>query len=186
MKKGLTLIEMLVAMTITLIVLGLTVTQFLLQRGHIDMQERQVKLDRDTRSTLMFVSDELREIGLDPRKSFSFGITAGDSNSITYTLDRDLDGVVDADENGDIRLNADTLIFNGSNVLPNVTNLHFAYFDTAGTPILAFPIDEDDGTGFFIAEVALIEIKITTEVRNLRGKLLAQSNQINTVERKNR
>lgn len=187
MKKGLTLIEMLVAMVITTIILGLTITQFLMQRGHIDMQENQLKLDRDTRLTLMFVVEELREIGLDPKKTHAFGISNGNTNSIIYSMDRNLNGIVEAADNGSILLNADTLVFNGNNVLSNITALQLTYLDDAGVVIPVPPIiNEDDGAGYFTPEVALIEVTLSSEVRNPRGRLLAQSNQSISIVRKNR
>ena len=187
MKKGLTLIEMLVAMVITTIILGLTVTQFLMQRGHINIQENQIKLDRDTRLTLMFVAEELREIGLDPKKTHAFGINNGNTNSIIYSMDRNLNGIVEAAENGSILLIAGTLVFNGNNVLSNITALQLTYWSDSGVVIPVPPIiNENDGTGYFTPEVALIDVTLSSEIRNPRGKLLAQSNQTISVVRKNR
>ena len=186
MKKGFSLIEMLVAMTITCIILGITITQFVIQRRHIDMQEMQIKLDRDTRLSLIFTGKEMREIGLDPKRTHSFGITAGNVNALSYLIDRDQDGVVDAADNGNIYLNGDTLVFNNDDILANVIGLNFSYFDKGGNEILVFPINEEVSPGFFAGTVAMIEVRLTAEIRDIRGKLIARSEQTSQFERKNR
>ena len=186
MKKGFSLIEMLVAMTITCIILAITVTQFVLQRKHIYMQEMQIKLDRDTRLSLIFIGKEMREIGLDPKRRHSFGITAGNVNALNYLIDRDQDGVVDAADIGNIYLNSDTLVFNNDDILPNVIGLNFSYFEKGGNEILVFPINEEVSPGFFADTVTMIEIRLTTEMRDVRGKLIARSEQTSQFERKNR
>lgn len=186
MKKGFSLIEMLVAMTITCIILAITVTQFVLQRKHIYMQEMQIKLDRDTRLSLIFIGKEMREIGLDPKRRHSFGITVGNVNALNYLIDRDQDGVVDATDSGNIYLNGDTLVFNNDNILPNVIRLNFSYIEKGGNEILVFPINEEVSPGFFADTVAMIEVRLTTEMRDMRGKLIARSEQTSQFERKNR
>lgn len=186
MRKGFSLIEMLVAMTITCIILAITVTQLVLQRKHIYMQEMQIKLDRDTRLSLIFMGKEMREIGLDPKRRHSFGITAGNVNALNYLIDRDQDGVVDAADNGNIYLNGDTLVFNNDDILPNVIGLNFSYFEKGGNEILVFPINEEVSPGFFASTVAMIEVRLTTEMRDMRGKLIARSEQTSQFERKNR
>lgn len=186
MKKGFSLIEMLVAMSITCIILAITVTQFVLQRKHIYMQEMQIKLDRDTRLSLIFIGKEMREIGLDPKRRHSFGITAGNVNALNYLIDRDQDGVVDAADIGNIYLNGDTLVFNNDDILPNVIGLNFSYFEKGGNEILVFPINEEVSPGFFASTVAMIEVRLTTEMRDIRGKLIARSEQTSQFERKNR
>ncbi len=186
MKKGFSLIEMLVAMTITCIILAITVTQFVLQRKHIYMQEMQIKLDRDTRLSLIFIGKEMREIGLDPKRRHSFGITAGNVNALNYLIDRDQDGVVDAADIGNIYLNGDTLVFNNDDILPNVIGLNFSYFEKGGNEILVFPINEEVSPGFFADTVTMIEVRLTTEMRDVREKLIARSEQTSQFERKNR
>lgn len=186
MKKGFSLIEMLVAMTITCIILAITVTQFVLQRKHIYMQEMQIKLDRDTRLSLIFIGKEMREIGLDPKRRHSFGITTGNVNALNYLIDRDQDGVVDAADIGNIYLNGDTLVFNNDDILPNVIGLNFSYFEKGGNEILVFPINEEVSPGFFADTVTMIEVRLTTEMRDVRGKLIARSEQTSQFERKNR
>jgi prepilin-type N-terminal cleavage/methylation domain-containing protein len=184
MRKGLTLIEMLVAVTITTIILAVTVSQFITQRRHIDMQEQQIKLDRDTRLTLMFIADELREVGLDPKKTHAFGIVSGDTQSITYSSDLDMDGALDANENFQISLNGDFIIFNADSIIDNAVAFNFSYFDEDSNQI-AGTVVEDDGFGFFEDTVAAFEVELTTEIHE-RNRLIARSNQTIEVERKNR
>ena len=188
MKKGFTLVEMLIAVTITSIILAITVSQFLMQKRHVDMQQQQIKLDRDTRLTLSFIVDELREIGLDPKKTHSFGITNGAVNSLIYSSDRNMDGIVDPADAGDIHLNVDTLVFSGNNILPNVEagGLTFTYYDEAGTIIIALPINEDNGFGFFTPVVAMVEVTFSTKIVDGQGRVVAHSNQTTQCERKNR
>lgn len=184
MRKGLTLIEMLVAITITTIILAVTVSQFVTQRRHIDMQEQQIKLDRDTRLTLMFIADELREVGLDPRKSHAFGITAGDSHAIAYTSDINRNGVVDVNENFQIFLSGDFIVYNTDSIISHAVTFNVAYLDSADS-VIALPVVEDDGFGYFSDTVATFQVQLTTEIQQ-RNRLIARSNQTIEVERKNR
>ncbi|GAH66741.1 unnamed protein product [marine sediment metagenome] len=128
----------------------------------------------------------MREIGLDPKRRHSFGITAGNVNALNYLIDRDQDGVVDAADIGNIYLNGDTLVFNNDDILPNVIGLNFSYFEKGGNEILVFPINEEVSPGFFADTVTMIEVRLTTEMRDVRGKLIARSEQTSQFERKNR
>ncbi len=187
MKRGTTLIEMLVAITISAIILAVTVQQFLMQKGHVERQENQIKVDRDTRLTLMFIGEELREIGLDPKKTHAFGITEGFVDTLRYRIDRNQDGVVDPADIGDIHLNGDVLVFNNDSILSDVTLLQFTYFDEGGNTIAIPPtINESDPTGFFTDTVATINIRLVTEKRNPRNRLIGHSDQLLQIERKNR
>lgn len=187
MRKGLTLIEMLIAVTITSIILAVTVTQFVTQRQHIDMQEKQIKLDRDTRLTLMFIADELRELGLDPRKTHAFGITSGESTSVAYLSDLNQDGISDPTESLHIFLSGDFIVFNTDSIIEHVTDFQFTYFDEADSMIAipALGITEDDGFGFFSDTVATFLVRLRTEIHE-KNRLIAQSDQTIEVERKNR
>ncbi len=185
MRKGLTLIEMLVAVTITSIILAVAVKQFTVQQRHIDMQEKQIKLDRDTRLTLTFIANELREVGLDPKKTHSFGIINGDSHSIAYTADLDLDGVLDANETFLISRVGDYIVFNNTDsIIQDAITLDFTYFNERDDTITV-PISEDDGFGYFYDTVATFEVHLTTEMQR-KNRTVARSNQTIEVERKNR
>lgn len=187
MRKGITLIEMLVAVTITGIVLAIAVSQFVNQREHIDMQEQQIKLDRDTRLTLMFIAEELRELGLDPKKTHSFGITTGYDSSVAYLSDLNMDGVVDANESLHIFLNGSFIVFNTDSIVDDVVTFQIAYLDSADN-VIAIPgpgLSESDPTGYFSDTVATFQVQLTTEIYK-RNRLIAQSNQTVEVERKNR
>ena len=187
MKKGLTIIEMLVAMTITMIILAITITQFIMQSKHINIQETQIKLDRETRLSLIFIGQELREIGLDPKRTHSFGITAGYSDTLRYIIDRDKNGVVDADDIGDFSLSGNHLVFNtADSILSNVTGLQFTYFDESGDPIVVFPINEEISPGVFDPTVAKIEVTLTTQIQDPQGRTMGHSRQTSQCERKNR
>jgi len=183
MKKGFSLIEMLVAITITIIILGLTTAQLFMQRKHVNMQQNQISLDRDTRLALMFIGNEMRELGLDPKKTHSFGIDSANASSIKYLSDKNLDGTLNLDETGKIHQLGNILIYNNDSIIPDVDTLIFKYFDTNGDSI-AMPFSENK-VGFYTDTVALFQVHLITERRDLRGKLLARSDQSAQFERKN-
>ncbi len=184
MKRGFSLIEMLVAITITAIILAITTTQLFMQRKHINMQQNQIQLDRNTRLALVFIGNEMRELGIDPKKTHAFGIVSGNTSSIQYLSDKNRNGFVDLGEAGDIHINGNVLTYNNDSIIPDVDSLIITYLDRNNKSI-AGGFTENDGTGFYTDTVALFDVHLITERYDVRGKLLARSDQSAQFERKN-
>lgn len=111
-KKGVTLIEILVAMAISSAIIIVLYRTFSLQQKSYGIQENVAEMQQTIRSAFLILTDDLKMAGFDSQLSGNFGITniqARDidnntdvtltgNSSITFTVDQDEDGAVDGNE----------------------------------------------------------------------------------------
>jgi type IV pilus assembly protein PilW len=86
-ESGFTLVELLIAMTIGLIILGALSSTFLMQRKIYDVQEQIVEMVQTARAAMDMISREIRMAGYDPTGLANATIVSATSNSINFTLD---------------------------------------------------------------------------------------------------
>jgi type IV pilus assembly protein PilW len=160
-QKGFTLTELLVAMGLSLLVLGAAYSVFRVQTHTIKAQEFKMEAQEDARAALDMMVREIRNLGFFPTLTActtvpanNNGIIAATANNFQFVYDANNDGScagtmalgAGADENvtytlppplttGDI-----TRTVNGGVAQPltagNVTAASFTYFDGAGAPTL--------------------------------------------------
>lgn len=98
--KGMTLIEILVAITISGII-GIFIARIFEVNSQVMTGEQKVMMmNSNARQGIYELGKNIRLLGYDPMiiGSNTFGITAADGTSITYTADSNSDGVLGADE----------------------------------------------------------------------------------------
>jgi prepilin-type N-terminal cleavage/methylation domain-containing protein len=148
MRRGFTLIELLVAMTVMTIVLGATVSFFVLENRNAAIQEQRIGLIQKAQSTLNFLVDDLRTIGYDPQGVGGFGFTSADSNQFAFAapvLDSTGDPALDSVTGSPVvvgalwQLQNDTLMRSGQMISNDVERVRFDFLDLMGDTI-AFPI----------------------------------------------
>jgi len=149
-NKGLTLIELMIAMAIIGIIMAAIFSVFNARQKSHRNQRLLVEMQQNSRAAVSLMKREIRLAGYDPTESDNFRIDAAGNNSIQFTMDLNLNGVVDmmADEfviyaivGGNLMRNADTLAY-------DIEALRFAYaFDTDGNGQLetsaTFDVDGD-------------------------------------------
>ncbi|HJP17478.1 MAG TPA: prepilin-type N-terminal cleavage/methylation domain-containing protein [Nitrospinota bacterium] len=182
-QHGFTLIEMMIAMGITLLVMSGVYEVFTSQQKAYTTQERVAEMQQNVRVAMDMMSRNIRMAGYDPTESGIFGITNStayaDSNSATLaltdsdkiylTIDDDDDGTIDSNANERVayQLSGGNLQVddNGTwrDIAENITALSFTYTyadgqtsDTEGLPDNAVGDDTDD-----FDDIRLIEISIT-------------------------
>ena len=99
-EKGMTLIELLVALTLSSIV-GIFLVKIFEVNSQVMTGEQKVMLmNSNARQGIHDVAKNVRLLGYDPwmKGSNIFGITAASGTSITFTADIDGDGTLDANE----------------------------------------------------------------------------------------
>ena len=142
--KGFTLVELLVAMAISLIVMASIGYLYYSQQKSYVAQEQISAMQQNLRAAMYYMEREIRMAGCDPTQNANSGIITATANSINFTEDIDDDGIIGANENityslydsggdGDTDLGRNT---GGGNQLlaENIDALDFVYLDSNGGP----------------------------------------------------
>ncbi len=137
-NQGFTMVELLVAMVVSLLALGAIYSTFLNQHKSYVIQQETAAMNQNIRTAMFYMQREIRMAGCDPIGTASAGITTANATSIRFTEDvrgaaygSDSDGAAD-DDNEDI-----TYTISGNNLVRN-TNLG------GGDQIVAQHIDAID------------------------------------------
>jgi len=159
-NQGFTMIELLVAMVVSLLALAAIYSTFLAQHRSYQIQEEAADMQQNIRTAMYYMEREIRMAGSNPFKSLplsSFGITAAGRNSITFTEDvrsgippvvGPPDGFVNVnnvpDEDITYTLNGTNLVRTDNNangglgdtqiVAQNIDWLDFVYLDDSSPP----------------------------------------------------
>jgi type IV pilus assembly protein PilW len=173
-ESGFTLLELLIAMTIGLIVLGSIFSSFTTQKKSYELQEQITVMEQNLRVPIDFITRDLRNAGYNPTEDLTIGTSVGivpggginiTANSIRILSDLNGDGDTgDTGEDVDYSLDGtdytDGITFdidrNGQPLVQNVTALTFKYYDSTGTEITTLPI-----TGDNLSNIRLVEVSIT-------------------------
>ncbi len=166
-NNGFTLVELLVAMALTLIVSNAVFSAYHYQQKTQLAQKQVVQMQQSVRMALYVITNELRMVGYDPKGTFTAGIIhAGDGSNgdpLTFTFvadddgdDNDNDG--ETDESGELKTigydlyvglsDGDTDIgrkVGAGNRMPlaeNIKDLEFKYYDKNGVQIVT-PCGDD-------------------------------------------
>lgn len=99
-ERGMTLIELLVAITISGIVGLMLVRIFEVNSQVFSGEQKVMNMHANARQGIHEIAKNIRISGYDPELagSATFGVTAADGTSITFTVDLNEDGVLDANE----------------------------------------------------------------------------------------
>ena len=143
-NQGVTLIELMIAMTIFLLVIGGIYSTFQSQHKSYLMQEEVAAMQQNIRAAMFYLTKEIRMAGCDPTGNAGAGIVTANANSISFTEDvrgdadgSDPDGSTnDPNESIAYALSSNNLVRNtgGGNqvVAENFDALDFVYLDADG------------------------------------------------------
>lgn len=146
-NQGFTMVELLIAMVISLLALGAIYSTFLAQHRSYQVQEETAEMQQNIRAGMYYMQREIRMAGSDPFNTGNFGITAANPTSITFTEDIGNggagapDGVLNgnetitynfADSDGD--LVNDELDRLNQTVAQNIDAVDFVYLDDSSPP----------------------------------------------------
>ncbi len=164
MKKGFSLIELLVAMSVMSIVLGATVSFFVLENRSSAVQGQRLDMIQKAQSTLNHVVDNLRMIGYDPQEIGGFAFSYAESTRLGYTapvLDSTGDPMIDAVTGNPVvvaaawQLQNDTLVRSGQVISTDIERMRLCYLNAVGGT-LGFPI-----TGTTLDSISDIGVVLT-------------------------
>jgi type IV pilus assembly protein PilW len=137
-NQGFTMVELLVAMVVSLLALAAIYSTFLAQHRSYQVQEETAAMQQNIRTAMYYMQREIRMAGNDPFNTGNFGFVSGTStanaNVIQFTED-----VNDVAGGAPDRLNNGNLIRNtpatGDQVVAqNIDAIDFVYLDGASPP----------------------------------------------------
>jgi type II secretory pathway component PulJ len=160
-QSGLSVVELLVAVTLFAIFLGGALAFYLVHQRAMARGQEKIEVHQNGRVALASLARELRAAGYDPggvipEQSVPAAIQSAESDTVTFLSDVDLDGKLDrvTYRLADARLIRETASWNGSSfssavsseVADGIAALSFEYFDDA-TPdneSIPTPVGRDD------------------------------------------
>ncbi|MBA7566410.1 hypothetical protein ES708_08101 [subsurface metagenome] len=167
--RGVTLIELLIAMAVGLVLLGAMYSVFTVQNKTFGTQEQIAEMQQNARAAMDLMTREIRMAGYDPLGSAGAGVVSAASDSINFTLDI-------TDDNGTGSSNGDTGDSN-ENITYSLYTIdgiqklgRKSKADAINQPVaehvqsLAFQYwDANGGTPATAADVRLIQVAITVQ-----------------------
>ena len=184
-NQGFTMIELLVAMAVSLLALAAIYSTFLAQHRSYQVQEETAAMQQNIRTAMFYMQREVRMAGSDPFNTGNFGITAAGQNSITFTEDitgpavgippaPKPDGAAnDSNENITYALNGTNLVRTDNTVVPadpqvvaqNINWLDFVYLDDASPPNI-IPFVGGAVPGANLSQIRSVQITIVARTND--------------------
>lgn len=145
-QSGMSVVELLVAITLFAVFLGGAVAFYLVHQRAMARGQEKIEVHQNARVALALLARELRGAGYDPdgiipEQAVPAAIQSADADTVTFLADADLDGELDrvTYRLEETRLLRDTASWNGSSFSAGVTSeiargivaLSFEYFDAA-------------------------------------------------------
>jgi len=162
-KSGFSLIEVMVAMTIAVIAIGLIIAAVISQQKNYITQERLVDMQQGLRAAMEVVGSEVKMAGYDPTGIADASILTADSADLQFQIDRNGDGDFDIGERVRLALTNDANLDGIADGTPcdlgrgldggslqvlaeNIDALNFVYLDSNGN-VLAAPVADLSAIG---------------------------------------
>jgi type IV pilus assembly protein PilW len=136
-ENGFTLVELLVAMAMGLLIMAALYSTYASQQKSQVMIEKASALQQNCRAAMYHLQKDIRMAGYNPtRSSINFGFTdISATDSVTFTMDNDENGVLDSEETIRYSLNPDNtlrkVVGTGApqTICESITGLNFRYLD---------------------------------------------------------
>jgi type IV pilus assembly protein PilW len=93
-RNGFTLIEVLVAMVLSIIIMAAIYSTYYSQQKSYIVQEQVAAMQQNLRAATFFMEREIRMAGCDPTRHAGAGMSKANATSITFTEDTDGDGTL--------------------------------------------------------------------------------------------
>jgi len=146
-RKGLTLIELMVALLLTMVLVAAVYTTYQVQRTTSDVQHEVSSVQQDLRAVLDIMAWDIRQAGCDPTLQSTAGlvITQTGPTSISFSMDLNEDGdTADTDPAEQVSYTLDGTKLQRNNIAANVvttltsnaTTLGFTYYDADNNVIM--------------------------------------------------
>lgn len=151
-NKGFTMIELMIAMVVSLLALAAIYSTFLAQHRSYQVQNETADMQQNIRAAMYYMQREIRMAGNDPFNTDNFGFASGTStaNAKVIQFTEDIGGGFSGEPNGvyeavneNIQYNladpdgdgVNDLFRNNVMVARNIDAIDFVYLDAAGAPL---------------------------------------------------
>ena len=139
-EAGFTLMELLVAVTLSLIAMAAIYSAYVTQQRAYQTTQDMTAIQQNLRAGMYFLEKDLRMAGYDPLDSGSFGFTNMAAQSFKYTWDADEDGFLDPAteyviykfESPEPTLERDRGDGSFNDIASEISNITFYYYDSSG------------------------------------------------------
>ncbi len=170
--QGFTLLELIIAMSTGLIILGAMYGVLTTQDRNVSLQEQVAEMQQNARAGMRIMLPEIMMAGYNPQKTISVGtqpgITTASSNALSFVADLNGNGNTSADTanpNENISYNVFDLAgvtclgrtSNGSTqvIAQNIESWAFAFYDRDGNLLSSSPA---------VTEIAKIQVSLTARI----------------------
>ena len=151
-NQGFTIIELMIAMVVSLLALAAIYSTFLAQHQSYQVQNETADMQQNIRAAMYYMEREIRMAGDDPFNTGNFGFSSGTStaNAKVIQFTADIGGGFSGEPNGvyeagneNIQYNladpdgdgVNDLFRNNVMVARNIDAIDFVYLDAAGAPL---------------------------------------------------
>ena len=139
-EAGVTLVELMVALVLSLVLMAAVYLMYQSQSSSAASQGQVSQMQQDLRLVKDVMERDIRMTGLDPANSDSFGIVTPAAQALTVSLDLDGDGTLDPAPAGELvryalsgtKLTRQDGTAAAATLAEHVTTLGFAYLDRNG------------------------------------------------------
>lgn len=144
LNKGFTLIELMIAMVLSVMVISGIFALFRNQVAIHNTERLMVSMQQNVRAAMSFVERDIRLAGSDPSGTSGAAFLSADEAQLQFQTDTDEDGLIGAGETVTYALNGSNLVrgttvpFDAATapiVARNIDAINFDYFDSAGNNI---------------------------------------------------
>jgi len=137
-RDGFTLLELLVAIALSVIIMAAIYSTYYSQQKSFLVQEQLAAMDQNLRAAMFYMETDIRMAGCDPTRKGGIGVTTANATSLSFKEDSDGDGnptsVTYALDDSDMDGVDDVLERNGELIAENIQALDFVYLDGASPP----------------------------------------------------
>ena len=91
-RKGFTLLELLVAMGLSVIIMAAVYSTYYSQQKSYIVQEQLAAMEQNLRAAMFYMERDIRMAGCDPTRKTAAGVTTADATELSFTEDTDGDG----------------------------------------------------------------------------------------------
>ncbi len=171
-ENGFTLVELLIAITIGLLVLGVLVSTFIIQRKTYDVQEQLAEMVQSARATMDIITREALMAGFDPSDACFTGGDPTDPRGIIYDTTQ-LQILADLNGNGVTTDSNENIVYTFDGAILEIDRDTGGGAQPLAKNIQAFSFSYLDGDGnatTTTADIRQIQIAITARTAKLDPK----------------